>query len=67
MVAFLFGDFAGAVDEVQSLFEIGKAKDAVEMMSLRGLPARDLFEKFLNAFGTQFGNSAFARYAVFAG
>jgi hypothetical protein len=67
MMAFLLGDFACAVDEVQSLFEIRKTKDAMKMMSLRRFPTRNLFEKLLHAFRAQLGNAALARQATFVG
>ena len=65
MVAFLFGDFAGAIDEVQSLFEIGKTKDAVKMMLLRRFPSGNFFEKLLYALRAEPRNTALTRYATF--
>jgi hypothetical protein len=64
MMSFAFGNFAGLVDKVQPLFEIGETKDAVKMVAFRRLPARNFREKSLHTPGVETRHPTFARYAV---
>jgi hypothetical protein len=67
VVALLFGDCANAIDEIESLFEVGELELAVKMMLVGDGPLWDASVDFLQFLAFERGNASLARNALFVG
>ena len=67
MVAFVFGDFAHSIHEIQGLLEIGKAELAMNVVLVRDRPLRNTLVQLCELFSAKRWRAAAAGHTFLVG